>query len=105
MVILDKALEVLKKYDYKLPIISNEKYNQYLKVVASYAKIDKPISTHWARHTYAVMALSLGVKMEHISKMLGHSSIKITESTYAKVLATDIRKDFEMMQEKLKQQP
>ena len=102
VVILDKALAVLKKYDYKLPIISNEKYNQYLKVVASYAKIDKPISTHWARHTYAVMALSLGVKMEHISKMLGHSSTRITESTYAKVLAADIRKDFEMLQEKLK---
>lgn len=105
VIILDKALEVLKKYNYKLPIISNEKYNQYLKVVASYAGIDKPISSHWARHTYAVMTLSLGVRMEHISKMLGHSSTKITESTYAKVLATDIRKDFEMMQEKLKQQP
>lgn len=105
VVILDKAMQILKKYNYKLPIISNGKYNQYLKVVASYAGIDKPISSHWARHTYAVMTLSLGVRMEHISKMLGHSSTKITESTYAKVLATDIRKDFEMMQEKLKQQP
>ena len=102
VVILDKAMQVLKKYDYKLPVISNAKYNQYLKVVASYASIDKPVSTHWARHTYAVMALSLGVRMEHISKMLGHSSTRITESTYAKVLAVDIQKDFELLQEKLK---
>lgn len=102
IIILDEAMQVLRKYNNTLPIISNAKYNQYLKVVASYAKIDKPITTHWARHTFAVTALSLGVKMEHISKMLGHSSTRITESTYAKVLQADIQKDFEMMQAKLK---
>lgn len=40
------ALEILEKYNNKLPVISNVKYNQYLKVVTQAAKIDKPVSTH-----------------------------------------------------------
>ena len=45
--LLSPALEILKKYQNKLPIISNVKYNEYLKVVAQAAGIDKPLSSHW----------------------------------------------------------
>lgn len=84
--LLKPALDILAKYKNKLPIISNEKYNQYLKVVAQAAGIDKPLSTHWARHTGATLLLNSGIDMRIVSKILGHSSTKITEQVYAKLL-------------------
>lgn len=84
--LIKPALEILEKYNNKLPVISNVKYNQYLKVVAQAAKIDKPVSTHWARHTGATILLNSGVPMQIISKICGHSSTKITEQIYAKLL-------------------
>ena len=80
------AIKILKKYMGKLPIISNEKYNDYLKVVALAAGIDKPISSHWARHTGATLLLNEGVDLKIVSKICGHSSTKITEQVYAKLL-------------------
>lgn len=83
---LPGALEVLHKYNNVLPIISNVKYNEYLKAVALCAGVDKPISSHWARHTGATMLLNSGIDMGIVSKICGHSSIKITEQVYAKLL-------------------
>lgn len=84
--LLSPAVEILDKYNGKLPIISNDKYNKYLKVVAQAAGIDKPISSHWARHTGATLLLNEGVDMKIVSKVCGHSSTKITEQIYAKLL-------------------
>ena len=84
--ILSPAMEILTKYEGKLPIISNVKYNYYLKVVAQAAGIDKPVSTHWARHTGATMLLNEGIPMQIVSKICGHSSTRITEKIYAKLL-------------------
>ena len=84
--LLKPALDILHKYNNKLPLISNVKYNAYLKVVAQYAGIDKPITTHWARHTGATLMLNEGIPMNIISMICGHSNIKITESVYAKLL-------------------
>ena len=84
--LLAGALEVLNKYNGKLPVISNVKYNEYLKVVAQAAGIDKPLSTHWARHTGATLLLNEGIDMSIVSKICGHSSIKITEKVYANLL-------------------
>ena len=84
--LLSPALEVLYKYNGKLPIISNVKYNEYLKIVAQSSGIDKPLSTHWARHTGATLLLNEGIPMQIISKICGHSSTKITEQVYAKLL-------------------
>ena len=84
--LLSPALDILHKYGGKLPIISNVKYNEYLKVVAQSSGIDKPISTHWARHTGATLLLNEGVPMQIVSKICGHSSTKITEQVYAKLL-------------------
>ena len=84
--LLSPALDILHKYNGKLPVISNVKYNEYLKVVAQSAGIDKPLSTHWARHTGATLLLNEGIPMQIVSKICGHSSTKITEQVYAKLL-------------------
>lgn len=101
IVLLSPAMNILKKYDFDLPVISNQKYNDYLKVAASFAKIDKNLTTHCARHTFAVFALNNGVPMEVVSKMLGHTNIKTTQ-IYAKVLNTEVEKGFDVLERKMK---
>lgn len=101
IVLLSPAMEILRKYDFDLPVINNQKYNDYLKVAASFAKIDKNLTTHCARHTFAVFALNNGVPMEVVSKMLGHTNIKTTQ-IYAKVLNTEVEKGFDVLERKMK---
>ncbi len=100
IVLLTPAIEILKKYDYKLPIISNQKYNVSLKVVAQYAGIDKNITTHMGRHTFAVFALNNGVPIEIVAKMLGHTNIRTTQ-VYAKVLNSEVEKGFDLLESKI----
>ena len=101
IVLLTPAIEILKKYDYKLPIISNQKYNVSLKVVAQYAGIDKNITTHMGRHTFAVFALNNGVPIEIVAKMLGHTNIRTTQA-YAKVLNSEVEKGFDLLESKIR---
>ncbi|MBO7256331.1 MAG: site-specific integrase [Bacteroidales bacterium] len=75
--------KILEKYDYQLPVISNQKYNAYLKVLGDYAKLPIKLHSHLARHSYACILLNSGVDMKTISRALGHANTKITESTYA----------------------
>ena len=100
IVLLTPAIEILKKYDYKLPIISNQKYNVSLKVVAQYAGINKNITTHMGRHTFAVFALNNGVPIEIVAKMLGHTNIRTTQ-VYAKVLNSEVEKGFDLLESKI----
>ena len=99
--LLGPALEVLRKYKGRLPMLSNVKYNAYLKVVAQSAGVDKPITTHWARHTGATLLLNAGVDMETVAKVLGHSSTKITRSVYAKLLDDTVAREMGKMGEPL----
>ena len=102
IVLLKPALEILKRYKNKLPIISNVKYNLYLKAAVKYAKIDKPVSTHWARHTGATILLNEGnVPMHIVQHILGHATIRETEKTYAKVLDRSIVESMEAYSKKL----
>ena len=84
--ILPPAWSILMKYNGELPIISNVKYNLYLKNVAQAAGLDLPLSSHWARHTGATLMLNEGLDTRIIRKICGHSSTNITEQVYAKVL-------------------
>lgn len=84
--LLSPALNILEQYGGKLPMMSNVKYNEYLKVIAVMCGINKPVSSHWARHTGATMLLNSGMDMEIVSKVLGHSSTRITREVYAKLL-------------------
>lgn len=94
--LLRPAMDILEKYGGRLPIISNVKYNAYLKVVAQTAGIDKPITSHWARHTGATVLLNSGVDMETVARVLGHSSTRVTRQTYARLLDdTIVRKMLE----------
>ena len=92
--LIAKAMEIYNKYDHNLPIVCLEVYNQRLKLVAAYAGINKPLTSHMARHTFATQALHAGVRIEVVSKMLAHSDIQTTQ-IYAKVLAEDIEKGFD----------
>lgn len=90
--LLSPALSILEKYKGTLPIISNVNYNIYLKAVAQVCGIDKSISSHWARHTGATLLLNEGIPLQIVSKICGHSSSKITEQIYAKLLDETIVK-------------
>ena len=93
------AMEILKKYNFKLPVITNQQYNMRLKVLASYAGINKRLTSHVGRHSFATWALSSGVPLPVVSKMLGHKKISTTE-IYAKVLQQDVAAGFNLLKEK-----
>lgn len=95
--LLPQAQEILERYGGKLPMMTNQKYNQYLKMLATMAGINKPVSSHWARHTGATLLLNSGVEMEVVSKVLGHSSTKMTRQIYAKLLDETIAEEMEKM--------
>lgn len=99
--LLSPALDILEKYKGKLPMLSNVKYNAYLKEVVAVVGIDKPITTHWARHTGATLLLNAGVPIEIVSKVCGHSTIKMTEKIYAKLLPKTIVAAVSEVEEKL----
>lgn len=81
--LLPVAKQILEKYNYQLPIISNQAYNRYLKVLGDVSGLNKQLHSHLARHTFACLLLNSGVDMKTISRTLGHSSMKITEKIYA----------------------
>ena len=76
-----------------LPVISNQRMNAYLKEIADLCGIAKRLTTHVARHTSAtVVFLANDVSMENVSKILGHSNIRMTQH-YARVLDSSIMRD------------
>lgn len=87
--ILAPAMAVLKKNDYKLLKISNQKANDHLHTIEEKLGITHPMTCHIARHTFATLCLNHGAGMENVSKMLGHTNIKTTQR-YAKVLQSSI---------------
>lgn len=76
--ILPPAIEVLKKYDYKVPKISNQKLNEYLHIIQRHAKIGKSMTSHVARHSFASLTLDYDVPVYNLSRFLGHKDIKTT---------------------------
>lgn len=99
--LLPPAVKVLEKYNWKIPQLSNQKYNLALKGLGTAAGIKTKLHSHLARHTFATFMLRNGVKIENLSKMLGHTNITRTQR-YAKVLAESVHEDFDMIEEKLK---
>ena len=99
--LLPPVVEVLKKYDMKLPRMDNADYNHALKLLGEVAGISTPLHSHLARHTFATMMLRNGAKIENVSRMLGHTNITQTQR-YAKVLAESVHEDFDKISEKLK---
>ena len=93
IVLLPKAAAILRKYDYNLNLMSNQKCNDQLKLIAHMAGIHLNLTMHVGRHTFATWALMKGVDISTVSKMLAHSSVAMTEK-YAQVLQTSVIKGY-----------
>jgi len=108
--ILPIAMDIINKYkdDMKaiiqnrlFPNISNQKLNSYLKEIADLCQINKNLTFHLARHTFATtVTLTNGVPIESVSKMLGHSKISTTQ-IYAKVVEKKLGEDMEKLKKRL----
>lgn len=78
-----------KKY---LPVYCNQNFNRRLKILAKKANIDKTLSSHVARHTFATLALTRGVPAITIQKVLGHADQRMTQR-YARLIDTKLIDD------------
>ena len=86
--------------DKLLPILSNQKMNAYLKEIAGVCEIEKELTFHIARHTFATtVTLTNGVQIESVSKMLGHKNLRTTQH-YAKVLDRKVSDDMKILKDK-----
>ncbi|MBV5281113.1 MAG: site-specific integrase [Paludibacter sp.] len=107
ILLLDVPKMILEKYKGKspdnklLPILSNQKMNAYLKEIGDLCEIDKELTFHLARHTFATtVTLAKGVPIETVSKMLGHTNIKTTQ-IYARITDSKISNDMQELAGKL----
>ena len=83
-----------------LPVMSNQRMNSYLKELADQCGIDKELTFHCARHTFATtVTLTNGVPIETVSKMLGHKSLKTTQ-LYAKIVDKKVSEDMKALKTK-----
>lgn len=94
VILFEDAITIAKKYNYKLPIVSNQRYNGYLKLIADYCSISKPLHTHIGRHTAACYLLNKGLPLEVVARIMGHATTKITKH-YAKLLDDTVFKSVE----------
>ena len=112
--LLPVTLDIIKRYEEDpacinankvLPVLSNQKYNCYLKEIADICYITKTLTTHTARHTFGTtVTLSNGVPIESVSKMLGHKKISTTQH-YARVLDIKVSEDMQRLKDRLKSTP
>jgi len=96
---LPEAEKIAEKYHYELPKISNQKYNDYLKLLGTGAGVRKSLTTHVARHTFATYLLNKDIPIETVSKAMGHSNIKMTQH-YARLLGKKVVSDMSKLLEK-----
>lgn len=107
--LLPMAEEIIAKYKEHpqclnegklLPVLSNQKMNAYLKEMADVCGINKELTFHIARHTFATtVTLTNGVPIESVSKMLGHKNLRTTQH-YAKILDRKISDDMRALRKK-----
>lgn len=110
VMLLDIPLEIIQKYkthpyclanNKLLPIISNQRYNSYLKEISAICDIKKHLTSHIARHTFATtVTLANGISLESVSAMLGHKSIRTTQ-IYAKVVQSKLSNEMKLLKQKL----
>ena len=108
--LLAKAKDLIIKYqnhpmtqvtETLFPVITNEKLNLYLKEIADAVGLNKNLTFHMARHTFATtVTLSNGVPIETVSKLLGHSKIASTQ-VYARVVERKVSEDMQILMNKI----
>lgn len=110
--LLGPALEVLERYNGLPPslttkgktsskIISNPKYNEYLKEISLPAGLNERLTTHWARHTGATMLLNAGVAPEVIAVVGGWKDTKVLMKIYAKMREKTVVKAVNDVEDKI----
>lgn len=101
--VIPAAQAIIDKYEedparvvegFVLPRYSNQKLNSYLKLIATMAGINKEMTHHVARHTFATIALNKGMPLEVVQKILGHCNIRTTQ-IYAKMQTSTLEKEME----------
>lgn len=97
--LLKPALELLQKYDFKLPKMSNQKYNDYLKVIGQMVGVDR-LHTHMGRATAATLFLSKGMPINIVARVLGHTTLRQT-TRYARTLNKDVQSAFDALEGKM----
>ncbi|MFT4092940.1 MAG: site-specific integrase [Niabella sp.] len=108
--LLPICVDLLKKYENDpvcvakemlLPVLSNQKYNEYLKEIGAICNIKKELTTHVARHTFGTaVTLANGVPITSVKDMLGHKSLRQTLH-YARVLPIQVSEDMQLLKAKL----
>lgn len=107
-----EAEELLEKYTnhphalkngYYLPVFTNQIFNRYLKQLAKKAGIQKHLSSHVARHTFATTALTSGVPLVTIQRVLGHSDIRMTQH-YSRLVDKKLMDDMQFFKQQMKNQ-
>jgi len=104
--LLDIPLEIIRRYEpyrrgrYLFPMLSYSRVNFLLKRIAKECGIERNVTFHQSRHSFATLALSKGMPIETVSKILGHSRITTTQ-IYAKMTNEKIAQDMDMFSKKL----
>ena len=100
IMLLPPAMKILRKYNFNLNLMSNQKCNDQLKLIAQMAGIHINLTMHVGRHTFATWALTEGVDIATVSKMLAHANVSTTE-IYAKVLQRKVTSGFSYLKTRL----
>lgn len=99
MMLLPPVIEILERYDYKLPHMHLAGYTMQLKHIETETNIGKHLTSHVGRHTFATtIALGSGIPIEVVSKMLGHTNIQTTQ-IYAKIRPQQVMDGFKKIKE------
>lgn len=100
--VLPKAKEILEKYYNELPSISNQKFNSYLKEITALLGIDKKLTHHTDRKTFATTVLLFNdVPMEIVSELLGHTNMNVTQAHYGKIVQKKVSEQINILKNKL----
>ena len=87
-----------------LPVCSNQRMNSYLTELADICGIDKKLTTHCARHTFACVALDYGMPIDIIAKILGHTKVNMTRH-YARLSDGAVLREMTRLGEQLNLNP
>lgn len=96
--LLPQAIEILKKYDYHLPIQEMHVYNRNLQAIQYRAGIEQRVTSHVGRHSFATVCLNNNIPIEVVKEFLGHKDIKTT-AIYAKILDKTVNREFDKLKD------
>lgn len=97
----EEARDILKRYGGEPPKMPPRTYNTHIGIVGKLAGLKVTLTSHWARHTFAMICLNNGMSIEVLAKILGHAKITTTQ-IYGKMLEKTVDREFDRVMEKLK---